>query len=102
MNKHSLCTIGAHTYEHFGLRFSNEEIVRKDIKRNKDQLESILNNTVEHFAFPYGTHYSVGNREYQIAHQAGFKTAVVTFSSPIYNYHANKLYSLPRINLVQN
>lgn len=99
MSFNSLCTIGAHSSQHFGLRFSSISEIKKDIIRNKSKMNEITGKTISHFAYPYGTHYSVGNREYSIVKKLNFKTAVVTYSSPVFKYHQNQLLSLPRIQL---
>lgn len=101
MSLDPLCTIGAHSTNHYGLKYSQKELILKDLLDNKQKLEKITGKQIKHLAFPYGTHYSVGKREYLIAEKAGFVTAVITFSSSIYSYHKKDLFSLPRIQVLE-
>ena len=96
-----LCTIGAHSSNHYGLKYCPQDILLQDFLENKEKLESITGKQIQHFAYPYGTHFSVGQREHLIAKKAGFLTAVITFSSSIYKYHQNHLFSLPRIQVTE-
>ena len=96
MNKSTLCTIGAHTNMHFGLRFSSTELINKDIKENINDINNILDIVPKHFAYPYGTYFSVGHREFNIAKKFEFISAVNTYSSKIYNSDKNHIFSLPR------
>lgn len=97
MSCDDLCTIGAHSEFHYGLKYCDKQFVYNDLYTNKIKLENKLGNKIDHLAYPFGTHYSVGKREYSIAKEVGFKTATVTFSSKVYKYHKNNMYSIPRI-----
>ena len=99
MSKNTICSVGAHTTNHLGLRYCDYKFLLKDIIENKVKIESVINKAVEHFAYPYGTHFSVGRRDHKIAQNAGFRTAVVAYSSDVFPYHRNELYCLPRVML---
>jgi peptidoglycan/xylan/chitin deacetylase (PgdA/CDA1 family) len=102
MNELNICTIGGHTKSHFGLRFLDKSFLKNDILLNKLELIDKLGVDINHFAYPFGTHFSVSYREYQIVKECGYKTSVTTFDSHVHSFHQYKLHSLPRINLVQN
>ncbi len=99
MSKNTLCTIGSHTNKHFGLRFSTLEDISKDILINKDDIKKYTGNTPKHFAYPYGTYYSVGLREFKLIQDLGFSSGVNTFSTYIFPSDFKNRYSLPRVVL---
>ena len=72
-------TIGAHTHNHPILKSLDPEAQQTEIAHNKNLLEQILQQPVEHFAYPNG----VEGRDFddvavQLVAAAGFKSAVVT------------------------
>ena len=101
MSKDELCTIGAHTEKHFGLRFETAENVLGDFLLCKSKLENKIGMQVRHLSFPYGSAYSVGCRESYLAAKAGFTTAVTTYSGVCHGLHRYMLHSLPRVNFTQ-
>lgn len=102
MTNSSICTLGSHTVSHFGLRFENNLNVIKDMVNCKIKIKEKTGKNAKHLAFPYGTAYSVGRRESQLAKQAGYLSAVTTYSSPVYMAHKNSIYSLPRMNFIDS
>ena len=71
-----LLEIGGHTTTHARLASLDEAAAADDIRRNKLQLEAIIDREVRHFAYPYGDEASCGAREFRLAKAAGFATAV--------------------------
>lgn len=72
-------TIGAHTHNHPILKSLDPEAQQAEIAHNKTLLEQILQQQVEHFAYPNG----VEGRDFddvavQLVAAAGFKSAVMT------------------------
>ena len=53
----------------------------------------------QHLAYPVGDPTSAGPREFQIAQELGFKTAVTTRPGVLYRQHRNHLMALPRISV---
>jgi peptidoglycan/xylan/chitin deacetylase (PgdA/CDA1 family) len=53
----------------------------------------------QHLAYPVGDRTSAGPREFKIAAELGFKTAVTTRPGAIFKGHAEHLTALPRISL---
>jgi len=101
MSKDNLCTIGAHSADHYGLRYEQVDFIFNDFVLCKTKLREKTGKEINHLAYPYGTVYSVGFRESSIAKKAGFSSAVTTFNSCIYWYHKKMLHCLPRINFTQ-
>ena len=52
-----------------------------------------------HFSFPYGDPGSAGPRDFALARQAGFKTAVTTRKGMVFPAHRRHLTALPRVSL---
>jgi peptidoglycan/xylan/chitin deacetylase (PgdA/CDA1 family) len=92
-----LCTIGAHTVNHVFLSKVSEGNARTEMKRSTEVIEAALGKRPEHFAYPYGDIRSAGRREYAIAKELGFKTAVTTRAGMIVPAHRDYLASLPRV-----
>ncbi len=95
--KSPLCTIGAHTINHFGLAMLSPEDARAEIKDSKTRLESELGQTVEFLAYPYGDPPTVGSREFVMAQEAGFVASVTTRKGVIWPQDVKHMQSLPRI-----
>jgi len=94
-----LCTIGAHTVNHYSLAKLDADRCRQEIVRSKTDLEARLSRPVRHFSYPYGTAGDAGPREFAIAAEAGFATAVTTRKGLLFSAHANHLTALPRLSL---
>ncbi len=74
-----LCTIGAHTVNHMMLRkVPSEAMVRAEMEMSRAVLEAALGKRPQHLAYPVGDPTSAGPREFRIAAELGFKTAVTT------------------------
>jgi peptidoglycan/xylan/chitin deacetylase (PgdA/CDA1 family) len=56
----------------------------------------------QHLAYPVGDPTSAGPREFRIAAELGFKTAVTTRPGVLFTAHAKHLTALPRISLNGN
>jgi peptidoglycan/xylan/chitin deacetylase (PgdA/CDA1 family) len=64
-----------------------------------DRIERELGIRPLHFAFPYGDPASAGPRDFALAHQAGFTTAVTTRKGMLFPDHRRHLTALPRVSL---
>ena len=95
----NLCTIGGHTVSHPVLSRLSAERAIAEINNGAAVLESATGERPQHFCFPYGSRYAASSREFQIAEETGFKTAVTTRPGFIYGAHADHLTSLPRISV---
>jgi peptidoglycan/xylan/chitin deacetylase (PgdA/CDA1 family) len=94
-----LVTIGAHTVNHPMLAKLPEKAVRSEIDLSRSVIEAALDKRPEHLAFPVGDRTSAGPREFTIAAELGFKTAVTTHPGVLFPGHRDRLTALPRISL---
>jgi peptidoglycan/xylan/chitin deacetylase (PgdA/CDA1 family) len=94
--KDPLCTIGAHTISHCFLSKVSDKTARSEMQRSAEVIAASLGKKPEHFAYPYG---DAGRREFAIAAELGFKTAVTTSAGVLRPWHRDHLTSLPRISI---
>ena len=94
-----LTTIGAHTVSHPMLRKATDESVRAEMKIGADRISAMLGKRPAHFSFPVGDAGSAGPREFAIAAELGFRTAVTTRPGVLFADHADHLTALPRISM---
>jgi peptidoglycan/xylan/chitin deacetylase (PgdA/CDA1 family) len=92
-----LVTIGAHTVNHPILAKASNEIVRSELKMGRAVVEAAIGVRPEHLAYPFGDRGAAGSREFQIAAELGFKTAVTTHPAMLFPEHRDQLTALPRI-----
>lgn len=92
-------TIGAHTLSHPMLAKHPEEVARREIAESKAWLEQILDTPIRHFAYPVGDPTSAGPREFALAKEAGFASAVTTRPGHLFAENAEHLHALPRVSL---
>ncbi|CAN7465556.1 polysaccharide deacetylase family protein [Bosea sp. LjRoot237] len=92
-------TIGAHTLSHPMLAKHPEEVARREIMASKAWLEETLGMPIRHFAYPVGDPGSAGPREFALAKEAGFASAVTTRPGHLFAEHAQHLHALPRVSL---
>lgn len=94
-----LVTIGAHTVAHYAVGRLSEARARRELKRGADQLAEQLGAWPAHLSFPYGDPGSAGPRDFRLAANLGFKTAVTTRKGLLFPEHADHLTALPRVSL---
>jgi peptidoglycan/xylan/chitin deacetylase (PgdA/CDA1 family) len=94
-----LATIGAHTVNHVMLRKASDADVRSEMQQSVAVIEAALGKKPAHFSYPVGDRTSAGPREFRIAAELGFKTAVTTRPGVLFPEHAAHLTALPRISL---
>jgi peptidoglycan/xylan/chitin deacetylase (PgdA/CDA1 family) len=94
-----LVTIGAHTVNHCVLKKVDEETARSEMRESAAVLEAALGKRPQHFSYPFGDATSAGPREFAIARERGFKTAVTTRPGVLFAEHRDHLMALPRISL---
>jgi peptidoglycan/xylan/chitin deacetylase (PgdA/CDA1 family) len=69
------------------------------MEMSRSVIEAALGVRPEHLAYPVGDRTSAGPREFRIAAELGFKTAVTTRPGVLFPEHAAHLMALPRISL---
>jgi peptidoglycan/xylan/chitin deacetylase (PgdA/CDA1 family) len=94
-----LVTIGAHTVNHVMLSKASEGVARSELQLGRSVLEAALGVRPMHLAYPYGDRETVGPREFRIAAELGFKTAVTTRPGVLFPTHTEYLTALPRLSL---
>lgn len=99
MQASGLVEFGAHTVAHPAIATLPEDEVRWEMNESRRVLEDRLDGPVRHFAFPYGDRGSCGSRDFEIARQVGFDTAVTTRKRVLVPDDAGALHALPRLVL---
>jgi peptidoglycan/xylan/chitin deacetylase (PgdA/CDA1 family) len=94
-----LVTIGAHTVNHVMLRKVSDAEARAEIGMSAAVIEAALGVRPRHFAYPIGDAASAGPREFALARDLGFTTAVTTRPGVIFPEHREHLTALPRISM---
>lgn len=97
--KDPIVTIGAHTAGHYALAKLPGNDVRREISQSIQRISSELGKPCEHFSYPYGCESSAGEREFEIARDAGALTAVTTRKGLLRARHKSELTALPRLSL---
>ena len=100
MAENPLVTIGAHTVSHSMLKkIPDDASVRAEMEQSRSVLEAALGKRPEHLAYPVGDPTSAGPREFRIAAELGFKTAVTTRPGVLFKAHRDHMMALPRISV---
>jgi peptidoglycan/xylan/chitin deacetylase (PgdA/CDA1 family) len=94
-----LVTIGAHTVNHVILGRNSEAIVRSELQNARSAIEAALGRRVYHLAYPYGDLRAAGPREFTLAAEVGYKTAVTTRPGVLVPEHSERMMSMPRISI---
>jgi peptidoglycan/xylan/chitin deacetylase (PgdA/CDA1 family) len=94
-----LVTIGAHTVNHVMLRKQSDRAMRKEMRMSVNVIEAALGLRPAHFSYPVGDPTSAGPREFAMAREEGFKTAVTTRPGVLFPEHRDFMTALPRISL---
>jgi peptidoglycan/xylan/chitin deacetylase (PgdA/CDA1 family) len=90
-------TIGAHTDSHPRLSRMSDELVRREMLQNRQQLETILGQPVWALAYPFGDAGAVSLREMVLAEECGFTCAFMNVQKPHEEYPHR--FALPRIHI---
>lgn len=94
-----LVTIGAHTKKHYAIAKLPKSQAMEEMVGSADRIARELGTRPEHFAFPYGDPGSAGPRDFALARDAGFETAVTTRKGMLFPDHRQHLTALPRVSL---
>lgn len=99
MAEDPLCTIGAHSMNHYHLRRLAPDIAFDEMVRSAEILQERLGKRPQHLAYPYGYAEAAGLREAEMAERIGFASAVTSRHGTIHPDHSQHRYGLPRISL---
>jgi peptidoglycan/xylan/chitin deacetylase (PgdA/CDA1 family) len=92
-------TIGAHTLSHPILAKQDASTAAREIAGGKALLERRLTRRIDHFAYPFGDRSAATTREFRLAREAGFATAVTSRPGHLFPDHATRLHALPRVSI---
>ncbi|TVR07279.1 MAG: polysaccharide deacetylase [Salinarimonadaceae bacterium] len=99
MAQDPLVTIGAHTCTHPMLAKHDDATARREIFESKRIIEGRLGREARHFSYPVGDRTSAGPRDFSLAREAGFATAVTTRPGHVFAGHAAFPHALPRVSV---
>lgn len=99
MASEQLCTIGAHTVNHYELAKLPAAAAEREIGYSLDMLAAKFGRRPKHFSYPLGGPLSAGEREFRLAAEAGLTTAVTTRPGGLYPEHLQTPTALPRVSL---
>jgi peptidoglycan/xylan/chitin deacetylase (PgdA/CDA1 family) len=97
--RHPLATIGAHSVSHKMLAKWPAAVAREEMLSSKRRIEEKLGLAVRHFAYPVGDPTSAGPREFAMAGELGFASAVTTRPGMLFSGHKHHPTALPRVSV---
>jgi len=92
-----LVTIGAHTVNHPILLRLPKEAARSEMDLSRSVIEAALGVRPAHLCYPFGDRAGSARREFELAAELGFKTAVTTRPGVLFPAHSLYMTALPRI-----
>ena len=99
ISRDPLCTIGAHTVNHYAVAQLNETDARFELAESKRRIAKEIGLPPKFFAFPYGDAGSASTRDFRLAADAGYHAALTTRKGLIFSGHKDHLTALPRLSL---
>ena len=99
---HPLATLGAHTIHHFAVGRLDAGRALWEMRESAAVLARETGIAPKHFAYPYGHPAAAGPRDFALAREAGFATAVTTRHGVLLPGHADHLHALPRVSVNGN
>jgi peptidoglycan/xylan/chitin deacetylase (PgdA/CDA1 family) len=94
-----LVTIGAHTVSHPLLRNLPASEARREMEEGATRIRDMLGVAAVHMSYPFGDAAAAGPREFALARELGFATAVTTRPGMLRAEYGGDLWALPRISL---
>ena len=94
-----LVTIGAHTVGHYALARLEVGRARDEMATSRARLREMAGIEARHFAYPYGSEKSASTREFALAGELGFDTAVTTQRGVLRGGEMSAPFALPRISV---
>ena len=92
-----LVTIGAHTVNHPILIRLTQDAARSEMELSRSVIEAALGRKPAHLSYPYGDRAACAAREFKIAAELGFKTAVTARPGVVFARDKQCMTALPRI-----
>ncbi len=97
-----LCAIGVHTLTHSMLAHRRIDFARHELFESRRIIEAKTGKPAPHLAWPVGDPASAGPREFALARELGFASAVTTRPGMLFPAHAGHLTALPRLSVNGN
>lgn len=97
--RHELATVGAHSQTHPRLAKLSEADARREMTESRDRIAREIGYAPTHFCYPVGDPSSAGAREFRLAAELGFASAVTTRPGMIFPEHRDCLLALPRLSV---
>ncbi len=94
-----LAEIGAHSVNHRMLAHWPQNQAREEMAASKSVLEAKTGRAIRHFAYPVGDPGSAALREFKLAQDCGFASAVTTRPGMLFAGHGAHRFALPRISV---
>jgi peptidoglycan/xylan/chitin deacetylase (PgdA/CDA1 family) len=94
-----LVTIGAQSVNHPILTKLSPQRVERELQMSRTVIEGAIGIVPKHFAYPFGQREAAGEREFQIARDLGYATAMTMRPEVLTRAHADWPTALPRIAL---
>jgi peptidoglycan/xylan/chitin deacetylase (PgdA/CDA1 family) len=94
-----LATIGTHTATHPRLAKLDRASALHEMREGRLAVERELGLETWHFCYPVGDPTSAGKREFDLAAELGFESAVTTRPGMIFPQHRDHLFALPRLSI---
>jgi peptidoglycan/xylan/chitin deacetylase (PgdA/CDA1 family) len=92
-----LVTVGAHTVSHPILLRLSREAARSEMDLSRSVIEAALAVRPAHLSYPFGDRAASAAREFELAAELGFKTAVTARPGVLFSQHSQYMTALPRI-----
>jgi len=89
-------TVGAHTLSHPALSQLPKALACSEITESKRQLESCIGQAVWALAYPFGNAVTVGDRERDLAREAGYECAFMNVPGTL---RQDCAFSIPRVHV---
>jgi peptidoglycan/xylan/chitin deacetylase (PgdA/CDA1 family) len=99
LSRHRLATIGVHTITHPMLAKHSDAFVRYELEQSRARIEEAIGKPARHLAYPVGDPTSAAPREFALARELGFASAVTTRPGMIFPEHAAHTTALPRLSI---
>ena len=94
---HPLCTIGGHTVSHPALNKLSCKEAKGEIQEGIMRLEKETGQSVNYFAYPYGTPNEISTREVSIIEELGIKMAFMAHQGCLKISNLKNSSQLPRV-----
>jgi len=97
--QHELVTIGAHSVTHARLAKLDREAAKREMAESRAKIAAKLQVEARHFCYPVGDPTSAGPREFALARELDYQSAVTTTPGILLPEHRGEPFALPRISV---